>query len=80
MAAGFAFYPYPNFPRLCLRVRTLLRCWYYDVGVLKKFKAAIPVPGRCAWTAQFRPELEGVYDLDVTLLDWRGNLEPHRSQ
>eukprot|EP00752_Nemacystus_decipiens_P005505 g4981.t1 len=43
-------------------------------------EAAIPVTGRCAWTAQFRPVLEGVYDLDVTLLNWRGSLEAHQSQ
>eukprot|EP00903_Cladosiphon_okamuranus_P007973 g7695.t1 len=43
-------------------------------------EAAIPVMGKCAWTVRFRPALEGVYDLDVTLLNWRGKLEAHESQ
>ncbi|CAN0079946.1 unnamed protein product, partial [Pylaiella littoralis] len=38
-------------------------------------EAAIPVTGRCAWTVQFRPTLEGVFTLDVTLLNWKGGLE-----
>ncbi|CBJ31518.1 expressed unknown protein [Ectocarpus siliculosus] len=42
-------------------------------------EAAMPVAGRCAWTVLFQPTLEGVYTLDVTLLDWRGGLEAHQS-
>eukprot|EP00903_Cladosiphon_okamuranus_P010157 g9617.t2 len=31
--------------------------------------------GRCAWTAEFRPVMTGVYTFDATLLYWRGGLE-----
>ncbi len=41
-------------------------------------KAAVPVEGRCAWTAEFRPSIEGVYTFDATLIDWGGDLDPHR--
>ncbi|CAM9166423.1 unnamed protein product [Scytosiphon promiscuus] len=38
---------------------------------------AVPVPGRCAWVADFRPIIAGVYDFDATLINWKGGLEPH---
>jgi len=40
-------------------------------------KAAVPVEGRCAWIAEFRPSMEGVYTFDATLIDWGGDLDPH---
>jgi len=40
-------------------------------------KAAVPVEGRCAWSAEFRPSIEGLYTVDATLIDWGGDLDPH---
>ncbi|CAM9780585.1 unnamed protein product [Ascophyllum nodosum] len=43
-------------------------------------EAAVPVAGRCAWTAKFRPLLDGTYTVDATLVNWRAALEPNRSR
>ncbi|CAM9119979.1 unnamed protein product [Ectocarpus sp. 8 AP-2014] len=37
----------------------------------------MPVEGRCAWTVEFTPSLEGVYTFDATVLNWEGGLDPH---
>lgn len=43
-------------------------------------KAAVPVAGRCAWSVEFHPMLEGVYTFDATLIDWKGLLEADTSK
>lgn len=41
-------------------------------------EAASPVKGQCAWTVELKPSFAGNYTLDVTLIEWKGFLEPHR--
>ncbi|CAM9836849.1 unnamed protein product [Scytosiphon promiscuus] len=61
-------------------------CDSEDLSMLVRFQGpealaevATPITGRCAWTVQFRPTMEGEYTLDATLLNWRGGLEAHRA-
>ena len=44
----------------------------------QRSKAGVPVEGRCAWSAVFRPLLEGTFTFKATIINWRGGREVHR--